>query len=94
MVMGDVVDIKRAAPERWVEGPMLCTACKHEWHGTCPVGCTSGFTCPECGSGRAILKYPVIPAEIWRCDCGGDLFHLTRDGAVCRECGDAAHGWQ
>jgi hypothetical protein len=92
--MGEVIDISSRNPDRWVSGPMLCTACKHEWNGVVPAGMVSGWECPECKCVRAVLKYPVIPPTIWTCKCGGDLFHLTPEGALCRECGAEANGWQ
>lgn len=92
--MGDVINLADRRPGEFVGGPMLCTACKYEWHGSVPAGLVSGFECPNCGSGRGLLKFPVVPKEIWTCACGGDLFHLTPIGApTCRECGGRANGW-
>lgn len=92
--MGDVIELGKRRPGRWLEGEMVCTGCKHVWHGVCPVGLVSGFECPNCGGGKGIHRFPVIPNEIWVCQCSGDLFHLTKHGARCRECGEVAVGWE
>lgn len=91
--MGEVIDLADKRPSRWVTGTMLCTQCKHEWIGTVPAGCVSGWECPECKCLRAVHKFPVVPEITWTCQCSGDLFYLTPQGAICRECGGEAHGW-
>jgi hypothetical protein len=86
--MGKVVELSSYRPQSWINGTMLCTACKYEWVGVCPVGRKDGIECPLCGTERAVLKYPVVPETYVVCSCGGELFYITPEGAMCRECGE------
>ena len=85
--MGEVVNIEDYRPKSWLSGPMLCTGCRHEWIGACPMGMKDELECPECGSAKGVLKHAVVPEVYWICPCGGELFYFTPEGVYCRECG-------
>lgn len=89
--MGDVVDLNCQKPH--LNGPAICTNCKHEWQAETPVGDHTNLKCPECGLHVGIIGAPVIPSEWWECVCGGELFYLTREGARCRTCGLISTDW-
>lgn len=92
--MGDVVSLIAKKPDRFVSGLFRCSVCKHEWSGVVPAGVVDGCECPECGLHRGMSVHPVVPGELFKCDCSGELYYLTREGASCRECGALADGWQ
>lgn len=87
--MGDVVAFSRQekAEEPWLSGTGYCMECKHEWAATAPVG-ANVFTCPSCGTEKGTWMGVVEPpAERWECNCGGQLFFVTRSGFDCARCG-------
>lgn len=80
-----------AFPERkdpHLSGESICSHCRHEWVNVAPVGVVN-FECPACGAMKGLFKYPCVPTKYWRCNCGSDLFYITPDRIVCRECGTA-----
>ncbi len=90
-----VIEFKpKAAPAEPVDGhgsgQACCTACNHEWVATAPLG-TLWLECPSCKTERGIFKFTFLRAgvEHWTCNCGNQLFYITRDGAYCPACGDA-----
>ena len=95
--MGDVIGFDFGAHNdqtvRHLQGPAICTHCKHEWRVVTPEGITDGFDCPNCQLSLGILKSPVAPPAFFTCNCGSDLYFLTREGAVCRRCGIIPEGW-
>jgi len=96
--MSNVIDFDMArkggdTTERFLNGTARCARCKHEWEAVTPVGEIDGLECPECHLFMGVLKGPVAPDWVWQCNCGSDLFCLTRQGAVCQQCGLYADGW-
>ena len=79
----------------YVEGPVKCLRCKHEWHGVAPAGVPTGLECPSCGCFAGARMSVVQPAgERWVCSCEGQLFFLDRLGPpMCAGCGLRAHEW-
>lgn len=86
-----VLEFKRPEPEPEIEetmsGPALCIQCKHTWAAVAPVGVVV-FECPSCGTEKGTWRGVVEPAEDrWECNCGGQLFFVTRSGFDCAKCG-------
>lgn len=82
-------------PEPYLEGPVRCMRCKHEWHGAMPIGTVAGLECPSCGSMTGVLPGLIQPeGERWACVCENQLFFLDRKGPpLCASCGKRAQGW-
>lgn len=75
-------------------GEALCTACKHEWVAVQRVDDSSWLICPECDLQAGHFKGVVIrEGAHWHCNCGNDLFYMTRNGPYCPQCGAWAIGW-
>ena len=96
--MGDVIEFDRGKEGGdetacHLQGPATCTNCKHEWQAVTEAGEHTNLKCPKCQLFMGILGAPVVPPMHWLCDCGGELFYLTPDGAQCRTCGVIAQGW-
>lgn len=85
--MGKVVDINRSEPH--TSGAATCSSCNHKWAAVAPQGLVD-LECPACSRLYGLFDAPVRPADgvVWVCACGGDLFHLVPDGALCRKCGE------
>lgn len=95
--MGEVISLseKREETMPHITGIAICLSCKHEWVQITAVVSAESFNlwfeCPECGLARGRYKYQHERAgEHWTCNCGNDLFHITRKGIYCPNCG----GWQ
>ena len=96
--MSNVIDFDAAkkGSEKTVctlTGPAICTHCKHEWTAVTPVGNHDNLECYACGLFMGIIGAPVVPREVWVCDCGSELFCLTKAGAACRACGLVSSAW-
>ena len=93
-----VVDLKKAREERepHMTGKARCLACRHEWIAVAPIG-TVELECPSdgCGlpKGRFVALCEPDHGARWVCDCGNDLFWLTRAGMFCQNCGLTQRGW-
>jgi len=74
-------------------GEAFCTQCEHEFVAVAPVG-TIHLTCPECGTDKALLRYPCEPTVAWACGCGCHIFMLSPGGVICYNCGDYQYGWE
>lgn len=86
--MSNVVDLDSYRKRTWLSGPVLCTACRHEWVGVFPEESRDVVECPECGRCKGVLKFPVVPEVAYVCNsCDGVLFYITPEGCTCRECG-------
>lgn len=88
--MGDIVAInhKVAQESRHLQGDAICAACKHEWVAVAPIG-TVELECPNCHTWKGLFANPVAPFSevVYECDCGGQIFFITPDGASCYVCG-------
>ncbi|TAN51578.1 MAG: hypothetical protein EPN21_06295 [Methylococcaceae bacterium] len=76
-------------PRLTKEGPALCLACRHEWVAVAPVG-TDWLECPGCALSKGRFRGPTYPEhdQIFICECGNDLFVLSRQhGMLCPNCG-------
>lgn len=68
-------------------GEARCLACGHEWAAVAPIG-INWFECPSCHTMRGCHKYHYQRQDdLWTCQCGNDLFFVTRDGIYCPNCG-------
>lgn len=88
--MGEVIDLfRRGHDDPHATGQARCIACGHEWQASTPVG-DPWMPCPSCGTHRGIFKFTFLRAQDphWTCQCGNQLFYITRDGAYCPACGD------
>lgn len=86
-----VIEFKRKeSDEPHLSGNAQCFGCGHKWVCVAPVGVTS-FECPSCHTLKGTFRNICMPEkdkEIWQCDCGNDLFIITKvDGAMCVNCG-------
>lgn len=68
-------------------GEAKCLSCWHKWVAVAKVG-TVWLECPQCQlqRGRFIL-HASKHCEHWECNCGNDLFHVTKNGIYCPNCG-------
>ena len=92
-----VVAFKRKEPdEPHLSGWAQCLDCKHRWMAVAPVG-TRELDCPECGLNKGRFRNVCMPekdAEIWVCQCGGDLFVVSKaNGYMCANCGLYQYGF-
>jgi len=86
LIEGDLVDT-----ELQINGPAMCTACKHVWTAVAPAG-TFEFECPSCGTMRGILSGHVTPGKepMFVHTCGCWAFAIGKVmGTVCIGCGEA-----
>lgn len=73
--------------EEYLSGSAKCIACQHKWEGVAPVG-TTWLECPSCSLLRGrFINCVDRPNDTWHCDCGNELFVITRGGAYCPNCG-------
>jgi hypothetical protein len=84
----------KAARTLHLEGPAQCVGCRHEWQAVAPVG-VEHLECPACGLHKGLWAKPVQRGEqIWRCNCGGELFRIAPHvGPYCANCGAEQTGW-
>lgn len=92
--MGEVVSLEERKPH--MTGKAICIACHHEWVATTPVGII-WFECPSCHTEKGTyINYCRPPERIektWTCNCGNQLFHATKEGLFCPNCGEWQHGF-
>ncbi len=70
-----------------ITGKARCILCKYEWVAVAPAG-TVWLDCPECHSMKGIHIFSCVrKEEHWTCNCGNDLFHITKEGTYCPNCG-------
>ncbi len=92
--MGEVIQLGARGP--YLTGDVRCLRCNHEWVGVSPVGLVDELECPACGVFAGVRRALIAPEdnERWRCNCGNELFVLTRTGApLCPNCGLRANSW-
>jgi hypothetical protein len=86
-----VIDFSKYKPH--LSGEIKCVICGHIWIGVCPVdpeGNVPCLECPECGLRQGFFHYPILPKEgdeIYKCNCGGELFYIETNGSRCIRCG-------
>lgn len=87
--MPEVVNLADRKPH--LAGKAICMACRHEFVSVAPVGSVL-FDCPSCGAQKAHMRFACVidGKPTWNCTCGNDLFHITKEGCYCPNCGD----WQ
>lgn len=89
-----VLEFKRKSKEAADEavptatGPAKCLACLHEWVFVIPsVQPALDLQCPACRLHRGKRMGLTIPGEDrWVCNCGNDLFLVTKDRVFCPQC--------
>lgn len=88
--MSNVVEFIR--PDPHVTGPAMCSECGYKWQACAPVG-TRALECSECGKRAGAWRYAVFPGEgdVLQCNCGGNLFVVTRHKYMCATCGDGVN---
>lgn len=75
------------APNPHLSGEARCLTCGHTWVAIAPSG-TVWLECPECKTEKGRFCGPVEESgEHWTCNCGCDLFHISRKGIYCPNCG-------
>jgi len=85
--MGDLIQMDDYRTG-WLSGIAKCFQCGHNWVAVCPTGTTPWIQCPNCEAMKGFLIHPVEKeGEHWTCECGCDVFHLTRLGPYCPVCG-------
>lgn len=69
--------------------------CAHEWAGVADLkdlqDSEGWLECPKCSAIKGRMKYPFRPpvgALVWICKCDNELFHVTKNGVYCPNCGD------
>lgn len=89
--MAEIIDLSEHRPH--LSGEIKCTTCNHAWIGVCPIdpdGSVPTLECPECGLHQGFFRYPIMAGEgdeIYKCNCGGELFYITKNGSRCIRCG-------
>lgn len=94
--MSNVVAFPDRGDGPYIEGPVRCLGCRHEWRAVAPPGDFKALECPGCGASKGIRLGVITPDDgtVWECRCGGDLFFLTPTGApLCANCGLRANSW-
>lgn len=92
--MGEIINFKRAAPETVeVTDDAICIECRHEWSAAVevvPGDPVPWLECPKCGTYKGRFKYRFMRGggELWHCNCGNNLFQMTRDYTYCPACGE------
>ncbi len=86
--MSNIVEFKKKE-QQLAGGEAFCLQCQHEWGAVAETG-TTHLECPECKTMKGLFKYPCYPPYgtlIMVCNCGNDLFYLTKEGHLCANCG-------
>jgi len=74
--------------DRLIVSPATCLHCGHEWEDQSFENEYSAAECPKCKRCSGIPKHLITPEEDWwHCNCGNDLFFVTRNGFFCPRCG-------
>jgi len=82
-----ILEFKKPEPnEQTGFGLAFCIDCNHEWQAVAPTG-TTFLECPECKTMKGKYRFEFQPETRRVCNCGNDLFHLTREGHLCPRCG-------
>ena len=87
--MGVVIEFKHEeVQEPYLSGKAHCIQCDHTWIAVAPVG-ASFLECPECKTEKGAFIGACVPSdvEVRECNCGNQLFFLTREGHMCAKCG-------
>jgi hypothetical protein len=83
------------APDGWMDGPVLCTACGHGWEARAPTG-TYMLECPSCGTHRGIWRAVCAAPDgkpWWRClRCDSPFFYVTPAELRCAGCNAPQQG--
>lgn len=89
--MGTIAAFPKKEPlDPHIVGAAHCIACAHKWTSVAPVG-SVWLECPNCKCDKGLMDQPCVrELPTWTCNCGNDLFHVTKDGYYCPNCGD----WQ
>jgi len=86
----NVIQAEFGTKGRWLQGPCICLACRHEWQGVAPVGAID-LVCPGCGCPRGVYKTPLVPGAeqlTFVCDCGCYAFYVFPENQImCMGCG-------
>ena len=96
MKPSNVIDLvaKKEENQPHSAGTAKCLDCKHEWEAVAPTA-TEYLECPNCllMLGRFKFTYLYTDQYHWTCKCGNDLFHITKTGVYCPNCGDWTTGF-
>lgn len=78
----------REARTPHMAGKARCLDCRHEWVAVAPSE-TLWLTCPKCSLSRGrFINHVEIEGEAhWTCNCGNDLFFITKANFYCPNCG-------
>lgn len=72
----------------WVTNKAMCLACGYEWSAVAEAG-VDVLKCPNCGLKKGYMESDFAPnCEILECNCGCQLFLVTRNGIFCPNCGE------
>lgn len=85
----DKVVVQFADYKPHAAGEAICISCKYEFVSVTRTGVV-WFECPSCGVEKATWKYrfDFVPGtEVRVCQCGNELFYLSRAGHLCALCG-------
>ncbi len=85
--MGELVQMEDRQPH--LAGEARCLQCGHTWAAVAPSGVPL-LECPSCHTLKGAWIGPVVPPdgeEVWQCQCGADLFWVSRNGVRCPRCG-------
>jgi Zn finger protein HypA/HybF involved in hydrogenase expression len=94
-VTDNVVDLaaKRAENTPHASGEARCLDCKYEYVAVAPLGVT-WMECPKCSLMRSRFIFAhTREGPYWECNCGNSLFHATKDGMYCPNCGEWQKGF-
>lgn len=83
--MGDVVPLH----SQWAHGEAFCTSCDHRWVAVGRTG-TKWLECPACHRNTGLFLHHFAPSagtQVRECECGNQLYYLTREGHMCVSCG-------
>ena len=84
-----VSPVEESEAVEYIEGPVICLACKHEWTETCNLGEVEEFVCPECTCKKGVYTKIISPAEeVMHCGCGNVHFIVSVYRMMCSACGD------
>ena len=83
--MGEIVNLF----SQFGKGEAFCIGCNHGWVAVAKTG-TTELECPKCKSMKGRFKFVFAPeegTEVATCECGNQLYYLTRLGHMCANCG-------
>jgi len=89
--MSDVINLTARMPH--ITGEAVCLLCNYNWISVAPAGIVE-LTCPDCEqpTGRRVHRVkPITNTERRECQCGCQLFYLTKTSKgkrlLCSDCG-------